>query len=212
MYGGEHRFAVFDVVQADQPPVLGDVAEVLLGAVVGSNAGGHDETGAATVGMDLQDGFGKQRVGVHVAHAGQRIAAAVDAFHMGKHAGCLRCAAGGNEFAVEAFFGLVFMHLVGQVGIQVARQHAFAEPLDALGAFGLVAGLRHVVVAGGEEFFLLQLDAFPRRIAQHAVEAALREYLRKCQRPVEHAGLLAGRACSGDGVGVLGLGAFRCGQ
>lgn len=46
-------FAVLDVVQADQPPVLCDMAEVRLGAVVSSNAGRHDEAGATTVGMDL---------------------------------------------------------------------------------------------------------------------------------------------------------------
>src|SRR5690606_10471610 len=129
---------VLDVVQADQPPVLGDVPEVGFGAVVGGDAGGHDESGTAAVGMDLQDGFGKQRVGVHIAHAGQRVAAAVGAFHMGEHAGGFRRTAGGDEFAVEAFFGLVLVCFVGQVGVQMACQHAFAEPLNALGTFGLV--------------------------------------------------------------------------
>ncbi|MNF82291.1 hypothetical protein D3C85_1515310 [compost metagenome] len=59
VYGGEYRFAVFDVVQADQLQVLGDVAEIGLGAVVGCNAGGHDKARPPCVSINLQNGFGK---------------------------------------------------------------------------------------------------------------------------------------------------------
>ena len=208
--GRKHRFAVFDVVKADQPRALGDVGKKRLGAVVGGNAGGHDETGAARGRHQLREGFGKQGVGVHIAHAGEWVAAAVVARDMGEQAHGLGAAAGGDELGVEALFGGAFLLGMFQLGEQVACQHALGQPLNALAAFGLVPGLGHVAVAGGEEFFFLQLDAFPRRVAQHAVKAPRREHLRKRQWPVQHAGLDAG----GVGGGTLRLvqGAGRVGE
>ena len=44
-----------------------------------------------------------------------------------------------------------------------------------------------------------QLDALPRRVAQHAIKATRRKNLRKRQRPVQHLGLLA--SCMGGSNG-----------
>ena len=68
MHRREYRFAVFDIVQADQLLRLGDVAKVRLGAVVGGNACWNDEAGPAIPGVNLQDGFGKQGIGVELSY------------------------------------------------------------------------------------------------------------------------------------------------
>lgn len=64
------------------------------------------------------------------------------------------------------------------------------QRLDALLAGGGVRRVDDGLVAPGEELLLLQLDALPRRIAEHHVEpgryrAAAGEHLRELQGPVE---------------------------
>ena len=120
----KQSLAVFDVVEADQSRVLGDVGKKRLGAVIGGNACGHDETGAARGRHQLREGFGKQGVGVHIAHAGKGVAAAVLALGMGEQAHGLGSAAGGDEFSVQALLGGAFLLGMFQFGEQVPRQHA----------------------------------------------------------------------------------------
>src|SRR4051812_92951 len=78
-----------------------------------------------------------------------------------------------------------------QVRVQVVQQHTFTQPFDALTTLGLVLGRGHKRAAGGEEFFLLKLDALPRRVAQHYRKAPVRGYLRKGQPPMKDAVLAA---------------------
>ena len=231
VHGGEQLVPVFDVVQADQPFRLCDVAKVRLGAVVGGNACGYDEAGPAVLGVNLQDGFGKQGVGVHVTHPGERVAPSFVFAYMGKKARGFCCAAGSDELAVQASFGIIRAICLLQrwcavwcwcaAKVQVLRQSAFAEPLDTLAALGLVACCCHVGVAGGKEFFFLQFDALPRRVAQHTVKTPVavgstgRKHLRKRQGPVEHACLgagsagrchrIGGGACDAVGYGQQGV-------
>ena len=184
------------------------MAKVGLGAVVGGNAGGHDKARAARGRGDLQDGFGKQGVGVDVAHAGERVAPALAAIDVHEHAGGLCGASGADEFGVQALLGLAFaaQQRVARGAGQLLRQRALAQGVDVAAALGFVAGVGHGGVAGGKKFFFLQLDALPRRVAQHAVKSARRKHLGKGQRPVQHARLLARGAGSGHG-GVLRVGA-----
>ena len=65
-----------------------------------------------------------------------------------------------------------------------APSFAISRPRAA--AFG---ALRDLGLAGGEEFLLLQLDALPRRVAEHDIEAAGRHHVGKFERPMEGAGL-----------------------
>ena len=58
-------------------------------------------------------------------------------------------------------------------------------------------------MAGGKEFFFLQLDAFPRRIAQHAIKTPRSKHLRKGNGPVEDAGGFAHVLRVVEGVQVL---------
>ena len=138
--------------------------------------------------MDLQDGFGKQGIGVELANSRQRKA---------------------SRFPIEVVGGCnplaFFDKLIPQawIGFRQCSNGLFAR---------IARQFCDVLCSRGEEFLLAHLRHLPRRIAQHTVEAALRKHLRKGQRPVEHAGLFAGRACGGDGRGVLGLGALRVGQ
>ena len=207
VYRGKQGITVFNVVQADQPPALRDVAKVGFGAVVGGNAGGHDKARPARGRGDLQHGFGKQGVGVDVAHARERVAPALAAIDVHEHAAGLCRAPGVDEFGVQALFGLAFAAQRRMAGVagQLLRQRAQAQGLDVAAALGLVAGVGHRRVAGGKKFFFLQLDALPWRVAQHAVKAAGGKHLGKGQRPVQHARLLAGGAGGGHG-GVLRVG------
>ena len=207
VHGGKQGITVFNVVQADQPPALRDVAKVGLGAVIRGNAGGHDKARAACGRGDVQHGFGKQRVGVDIAHAGERVAPAFAAIDVHEHAAGLCGAPGVDEFGVQALLGLAFaaQQRVACAAGQLLRQRALAQRLDAAAALGLVVGVGHRRVAGGKKFFFLQLDALPRRVAQHAVKAAGGKHLGKGQRPVQHARLLAGGAGCGHG-GVLRVG------
>ena len=183
------------------------MAKVGLGAVVGGNAGGHNKTGPPRGRGDVQDGFGKQRVGVHVAHAGERVAATLATIDVHEHAAGLCGAPGADEFGIQALLSLAFaaQRRVARAAGQLLRQRALAQGVDVAAALGLVAGVGHGGVAGGKKFFFLQLDALPRRVAQHAVKAARRKHLGKGQRPVQHARLLAGGAGCGHG-GVLRVG------
>ena len=52
-----------------------------------------------------------------------------------------------------------------------------------VGGVGDVAGLRFG--SCGEEFFFLELEAFPRRVAEDDVEAAVHEYVAEFERPME---------------------------
>ena len=52
----------------------------------------------------------------------------------------------------------------------------------------------HFGMPRGEEFFFLEFDALPWRVAQHAVKSALGKDLGKGQGPVEHAGFGAALA------------------
>lgn len=56
---------------------------------------------------------------------------------------------------------------------------------DELRAGSLVGGRGNARVASGEKFLLLQLDAFPRRVAQHDIETAGRKHFGKFQRPMK---------------------------
>ena len=103
----------------------------------------------------MRESLGKQRIGIHVPHAGERIASPLAALDVREGAGGFGGAAGGKEFLIQALF--VFTNLFGVMPIrfQMAGQRAFAQPPDALGALGLVPGVRNVSVAAGEEFLFL---------------------------------------------------------
>ena len=113
---------------------------------------------------------------------------------MREHTGGFGFAPRRDELGVEALLSLSLHFAVAGLGSQVRGERAFGEPLNALTAFGLVPCLRHVGMAAGEELFFLQFDAFPRRIGQHAGETAGGMHQRKSQRPMQYAGLSAGRA------------------
>ena len=181
VHGGKQCIAVFNVVQADQPPALRDVAKVGLGAVVGGNAGGHDETRAARGRGDLQHGFGKQRVGVQFAHGRKREPARLSVKGVG----------GRNALALD------------DKGLPQRRVLLLQLCNCPFALVALQGG--DLWRAGGEEFLLAHLRDFPRRVAQHAVKTACRKHLGKGQRPVQHARLLAGGAGGGHG-GVLRVG------
>ena len=200
--GRENGFTVFKIQQAGQAPGLGDVAKVGFGGVVGGNARGHDETSAALRGGELEQAFGKQRVGIDIAHAGERVAATV----VRVQAGGFGTPAGGDEVFVQAHFGVVgWAEAFGgfHIGVEGVQQQALAQQFDALGAFGFVFGGGHQGAAGGKEFFFLQLDALPRRVAQHHRKTAFGGHLRKGQPPMEHA---VGAAQVVRGLRQFGLG------
>ncbi len=94
---------------------------------------------------------------------------------MGEQAGRLGATAGADELLVQSHLGevrraeVVRPHLFG---IERVQQHPFLQQRDAPRPLGLVLRLRDQRAAGGEEFFLLQLDALPRRIAEHHGESA----------------------------------------
>jgi hypothetical protein len=50
---------------------------------------------------------------------------------------------------------------------------------------GLVRRGGDVMVAGREEFFLLELDPFPRRVPEHHVETTALEHLRELKPPMK---------------------------
>ena len=95
-YFGEEARSSPEIVKAHQPSITGDGIEIPLGAVVAGDARGHDQPCPATWADQIQKQFGEQGIGVHIAHAGQRIAPAV----VGIEAGGLGAAPGGDEFFV----------------------------------------------------------------------------------------------------------------
>jgi hypothetical protein len=104
-----------------------------------------------------------------------------------------------DKFGVQALLGdALTQRWCSLSREQMFGQHAFTQPLDALAAFGLVFGFSHIAVAGGEKLFFLQLDALPRRVAQHAVKAATGKHLRKGQRPVQTRVPLRRRLCGSN--------------
>src|SRR5690349_16857057 len=115
-----------------------------LGTVIGGDAGGHDKTGTASAGREPTDGLGKQRISVHVADAGERVAAAILAIYMRKHTGGFGFSSRRDELGVEALLGQRLYSAVTGLGSKVCGEHAFGEPVDALTAFGLVPCLRHI--------------------------------------------------------------------
>jgi hypothetical protein len=80
-------------------------------------------------------------------------------------------------------FGRLKFRGQGRVGLgQLVNQ-----PLPG----GFIGRGSNLLVARRKEFFFLQLDALPWRVAQHAIKAALGSHFRKFQRPVEEALRLA---------------------
>src|SRR5579885_3287767 len=74
---GEQAVAVFEVEQGGELAALVEVGEEVLAGGVGGDACGHDEAGAALGGEQAADGLGEDGVGVDVARASKRVAAAV---------------------------------------------------------------------------------------------------------------------------------------
>ena len=175
---GKSRLAVLEVVEAGNAASGGDGVEERLGGVVGGDAGGltcrpSGKVGAGETALlapatdQLGNGLGKQGVEIDVADAGEREALAV----VGEQAGAFRAALGHDEVAVEA--------LVRRAGV------GGIECLDQPGAGRRIGGGGDLGTARAEELLFLQLDALPRRIGQHDIEAALREHLGEGQPPVE---------------------------
>lgn len=95
---------------------------------------------------------------------------------MGIQAGGFGTPAGSDEIFIQAHFSAVGRaQALGSlyIGVEGVQQQALAQQFDALGAFGLIFGGGHQGTARGKEFFFLQLDALPRRVAQHDGKTAL---------------------------------------
>ena len=69
----------------------------------------------------------------------------------------------------------------------------------------LVEGVTDKTDRKGKKLFFLQLDAFPRRVAQHAVKPPLGKHLGKGQRPMEHSRVLTRLLRSGQRRLLVGL-------
>ncbi|GIW91782.1 MAG: hypothetical protein KatS3mg109_2214 [Pirellulaceae bacterium] len=141
-------FAVFKVIERDEAAGLDEVAEEVLVGGVGGDAGGHHDAGASRRADEPGCQLGEDGVGIDVAPTGQGIAAA-----------------GAQELArgVCIVQGLLVLLPEGGVG--------FLQPGDEPFAGSGVGRAGDLGVTRGKEFFLLELDAFPRGIGEHHVEA-----------------------------------------
>ena len=134
----------------------------------------------------LQEGLGEHGVGVHVADAGQREAAP----RADPLAGCL---------------GVPFRRLErGEERLFRGRRIGAGQFLDGLLARRLVAGGGDFGRARGEELLLLQLDALPRRVAQHHVEAAAAHDFGEGRAPMKEAAPVRRLAQRGGAAGPRG--------
>src|SRR5690554_4452382 len=113
--------------------------EVGLGAIVGSDAGGHDDAGAAAACDQPERQLGEESIEVDVASAGERKAPAL-AYELARGLGGV---AGVLELGVELLLGGAL---------------AVGQGLDHAAAGSGVAGLGDARGAHGEELLLLELD------------------------------------------------------
>ena len=153
---------VLEVEQADERLLFDNVLEKELGGVIGGDAGGKHAADAAAVGRACRVPLGEDACRVDVATAAERVAAAV-----------------AHEVALALGLARVIEERCVELGVSlsaVSQSSACARRRSAPGDFR---------ASFGEPLLLLELDAFPRRISEHAVEAALREHLRERQMPVE---------------------------
>ena len=153
---------VLEVEQAHKRLLLHHVLEEELGGVVGGDAGGQDAADAAPVVQQAAHALGEDGIDVDVAPAAERVATAV-----------------AQEVAFALGLARVFEELPIEAGV------AALERLDQPLAGGSVGRVGDLGAALGKPLLLLELHALPRRIAEHAVEAALGEHLREGQVPVE---------------------------
>ena len=165
----EQAFAVLEVEHGAKPPGLAQGTEEGRRALVGGNAAGRDQ-GHQPVGRGQGlRAFDEQAVQIDVAAAQQRVVAAAQL--AGADHARLRFSRGGG-LRIGLPQRRVLLLQGGDQGLAVggARLRGDGE------------------VALGEPFNLLQLDAVPRRIAQHDVEAAApagAEHGGKARPPVE---------------------------
>ena len=163
----KQALAVLEVEQRAQPPAGADAAKELGRALVGGDAaGGEQRHQPAGLHQRLRT-LDEQAVEVDVAAAQQRVVAG-----LGQHAGVGLGALGGLR---------VFGRQRGVLVLQRGDQ-GLAVGGARLGGDG--------GVALGKPLDLLQLDAVPRRVAQHHVEAAAPlqvEHVGKGGPPVEEA-------------------------
>ena len=159
---GEDTAPVLEVEQAGERSGLHHVLEEELGRVVGGDAGGQHASGAAPFVHDVPHRFGEDGVQVDVAPAAQGITAGV-AHQMAPTLGFAQVV---EEAPVEG---------------EVIRLQRLDHPL----ARGGGGGVRDLRLALREPFLFLELDLLPRRVAEHAVEAAVLEHFREREIPME---------------------------
>ena len=72
MNAREYSLTILEIEQADEPLSCHDMFEEVFCGVIRGDARGHDKAGPA-LGIDqLEKQFGKNRIGVHIAHSRQR--------------------------------------------------------------------------------------------------------------------------------------------
>lgn len=196
MHSLKNTFPVFEVVEAGEAVLADEVVKIGLGAVVGGNPGGDDKAGAALCAGQGGDGFRKEGVGVDIPGARVGEAPSIGSIHMGVEAEGLGIPFGTDEVLIQSSF----------------KGSTFAERLNQAVAGGFVGGVGNGGAAGGEEFFFLDFNAFPRGISEDAVEAAFGKDLGEAEGPVEDGGLAAEVGGTLQGFGFEGGGIAEAGE
>jgi hypothetical protein len=143
----EELLSVFEIIQAHECPVLREVGEELFVAVVGSDAAWDDYSRTAIAGYQLTGEPREDLICVDVPYSTQGIP--------------LRSP---DEMALAFGVSLCPQELGPQLGIGFTEFRYEALPCCGVWGVGYVGGFL------GEELFLLEFDAFPRGVAEDAVE------------------------------------------
>jgi len=147
---GKKILLILKIIQSDQAVRVGNGREEVFRGHVRRDARGHEQADAALGGNESVGQFGEDRVGIDVAFSRQRILAARAAI---RQHGIGR----GQRLLVALIKGRILRFQFG----------------DHLAAFGGVGGCGDFRGGQREELALLEFDAFPRRIANDAIEARL---------------------------------------
>ena len=192
--GEETVLVVLEVQQADQRPVIDDFLKEELGRIVGGDPGRKHAADAATLIDQISHRFSEHGIEIDVPSSAQRIttASAEQVPPSGRVSLCV------EKATVEHRF----------VGLQ-RPDHPLAR--------GGGRGARDLRPALCEPLLFHELDPLPRRVAEHAVEAAVLEDLREPEFPVKEP-ILAGQTfdgpvlCGSQGVGVVMEAPHRVGR
>ena len=182
MHPLEYAIPIFKVEQANERLSPPDVCEKVLSCIVSGNACGHYH--AHPTGRRKQS---SRRLGEHSVGVDITLACKWEAYFVVREvASSLRVIHGVIELIRQPW---------------VAPAHFGDEPVT--GSF--VRCIRYRPVACGEEFLLLELYAFPRRVTEHDIEATVVEYFWELDVPVEEAPALCNLHSVADEHAVSGI-------